>query len=139
MIKSGKFPEFPFRVQEIEQKGLTSATVGGNIVPQIALSKKRKSANLAGVLVIKESLVKITGKEPQIDEIGVLIALFALEFLKTKPVTPPPPKKEETLPKKITPPKLDISPTKKETPSDCGKINIVMPELTDENDWESMC
>ncbi len=144
-IKAGKFPNYPFRVQEIVTNGLTSMTTGGNIVPQISLSKKRRGANLAGCVAIKEVLSKLLGKEPQVDQIGVVIALYSLEYLRNpdlyqEPSSVPVQVKKDPLPvkKELTSVKIDPEPEPvKKVPE--GKIEIVMPEIEDDEDWESMC
>ena len=99
-INQGKFTHFPFRVNEVIQKGVTSNLVGGNRLPQITTSKKRRRANLAGVIAIKDVLVKLLGKEPQVDEMGILIALYALEHLKTTHVPTPIKPNKKPVPKK---------------------------------------
>ena len=144
-IKAGKFPNYPFRVQEIVTNGLTSMTTGGNIVPQISLSKKRRGANLAGCVAIKEVLSKLLGKEPQVDQIGVVIALYSLEYLRNPDLYQEPSLVPVQVKKEPTPVKKEPAPVKKE-PVDIpvkkqpeGKIEIIMPEIEDDDDWESMC
>ena len=128
-IEQGKFPEFPFRVVENMVQGGSSIT-GGNLVPQITLSKKRRGANLAGVLALKNSLKMQTGREPTVDQIAVMIAVYAVLYLKA-PQKPDPP----------TPPAKEVpSPPAKEVPSPPAKEEvIVMPELGEDDDWESLC
>jgi hypothetical protein len=97
------------------------------------MSKKRRRANLAGVIAIKDVLVKLLGKEPQVDEIGILIALYALEHLKTNRVHTPTKLKKPPDPKKET-----HKEALKEIPKETPKITIEMPEINEDDDWEAL-
>ena len=133
---------YPFKYELKTPMG-TSASNGGHTTPVISIGKGGKKStkkNLAGVLAIKAEIKNLFGKEPTLDQLATGIALYTIHFI-TKPnlyaqiIEEPPPVVKEVV--KVEPPKQSIT-TSKPQPVE-KKVNIVMPDLDDDDDWESLC
>ena len=125
-----QLPEYPFAYKEVKMAtSATSKTSGSDTIPQIISSKKRSNKNFAAVIQFKKFYHSKMHKDPNIDQLGSLIAMATLNHYQHPPVhkvVAVAPVAQSIFPvvKVVTPPKPKSKPE---------IIKIEMPE--DDEDW----
>ena len=127
-------PEYPFAYKEVKMAtSATSRTSGGDTIPQIISSKRRSNKNFNAVIAFKTFYHSKMHKDPNIDQLGSLIAMATLNHYQHPPVVKevaPEAKVVVPVVKVVTPPP---SPTKPKAKPKTEIIKIEMPE--DDEDW----